>query len=300
MAISALISSSFLSEYVQWWVSTLPFLPLWLLWLSSTSERGFLGELLSPDWTAQPASLKALYDRMACNGVMFFFTFSLAFLIFKYVCVFRPDLKYNKKSPADSLIAAEAAQCVTGIAVLSVWQVGVAEYRFASGAPSEPAPVPGVFEVAKWLTFIGLWSDMHFYWTHRLLHTKALYTAIHKVHHKSFNCDPFSGLSMHTAEHLVYFSALLPCLHPAVPGFVLVLQSAALAIAPLPGHMAVWPFETHHPQHHAEFNYNYGSSPLWDEVCGTTFKEYTQRKEKTRSDKARAAEAERQRKTAME
>ena len=27
----------------------------------------------------------------------------------------------------------------------------------------------------------------------------------------------------------------------------------------------------HHYIHHAKFNWNYGSSPLWDYLCGTTY-----------------------------
>ena len=38
-----------------------------------------------------------------------------------------------------------------------------------------------------------LWGDFHFYWTHRMLHTHWFYKNVHKIHHESYNPDPFSG-----------------------------------------------------------------------------------------------------------
>ena len=38
-----------------------------------------------------------------------------------------------------------------------------------------------------------LWGDVHFYWTHRMLHTQWFYKSVHKIHHESYNPDPFSG-----------------------------------------------------------------------------------------------------------
>lgn len=46
----------------------------------------------------------------------------------------------------------------------------------------------------------------HFYWVHRLIHWKPLYKACHYLHHKNINIGPWSGLSMHPLEHLLYFS----------------------------------------------------------------------------------------------
>ena len=44
---------------------------------------------------------------------------------------------------------------------------------------------------------LGLWSDFHFYWVHRLLHTSLLYNPlgipVHKLHHMSNNPGPWSG-----------------------------------------------------------------------------------------------------------
>lgn len=50
--------------------------------------------------------------------------------------------------------------------------------------------------------------ELHFYLGHRLLHMKPLYKAAHHVHHKNVNIGPWSGLSMHTIEHIVYFSCV--------------------------------------------------------------------------------------------
>jgi hypothetical protein len=36
--------------------------------------------------------------------------------------------------------------------------------------------------------------------------------------------------------------------------------------------------QRHHYDHHTKFNYNYGSSQLFDVLCGTTFEDYSSRK----------------------
>ena len=50
---------------------------------------------------------------------------------------------------------------------------------------------------------------IHFYLTHRLLHWQPLYRAAHYLHHKNVNIGPWSGLSMHPVEHLIYFTGVL-------------------------------------------------------------------------------------------
>ncbi|MCH2201662.1 MAG: sterol desaturase family protein [Fuerstiella sp.] len=73
-----------------------------------------------------------------------------------------------------------------------------------------------------WLSFITLysnpvwfvvlaiilpfWQDVHFYIVHRISHWKPLYDAAHYLHHRNTNVGPWSGLSMHPIEHILYFS----------------------------------------------------------------------------------------------
>ncbi|WP_456724866.1 sterol desaturase family protein [Bradyrhizobium sp. USDA 4350] len=60
-----------------------------------------------------------------------------------------------------------------------------------------------------WMLLVPLWRELHFYVIHRVIHMGPLYRIIHKVHHNSVNPGPWSGLSMHTFEHILYFSAVL-------------------------------------------------------------------------------------------
>lgn len=79
-------------------------------------------------------------------------------------------------------------------------------------------------------------------------------------------------MSMHWVEHLLFFSAapLFALLAPAgTPLWAYYFVCRGLVLLPLPGHLAMAPFEAHHWLHHTTFNYNYGSSPLWDTLLAT-------------------------------
>ncbi len=93
------------------------------------------------------------------------------------------------------------------------------------------------------LLAIPLWREIHNYWTHRLIHWKPLYRAIHHVHHKNVNVGPWSGLAMHPVEHIINFSAsLLFWVVPSHPLMaIFTLQHALLAPAPgTPGSTSWW------------------------------------------------------------
>ena len=94
--------------------------------------------------------------------------------------------------------------------------------------------------------------------------------------HKPTICHVLlSGLSMHWFESAVHFSAA-PLLSFVLPLWSYRLMTKSLILFPLEGHSGFgsWDFEPdyNHYIHHAKFNWNYGSSPLWDHLMGTNYK----------------------------
>ena len=81
-----------------------------------------------------------------------------------------------------------------------------------------------------WIWFIAIfflvpiWESFYFYWIHRLLHTNLFYR-FHALHHRNTDIGPWSGLSMHPVEHLIFLSAgLIFLVVPAAPVHVLFLM----------------------------------------------------------------------------
>ena len=132
------------------------------------------------------------------------------------------------------------------------------------------------------LCAIQLWRLFHFYWVHRLLHWGPLYKAGHYLHHRNINVGPWSGLSMHPIEHILYFSGVL--IHWIVPSHPIhaVMNGHHAALTPAQGHAG---FEAliingkynlagasyFHQLHHRYFECNYGEMDIpFDHWFGTS------------------------------
>ncbi len=109
----------------------------------------------------------------------------------------------------------------------------------------------------------------HFYFVHRLIHWKPLYNASHYLHHKNINIGPWSGLSMHPIEHLLYFSGVL--LHWVIPSHPVhaIFHLIHAGVSPALGHAGFHKLVTKeesglmadnyfHYLHHRYFTVNYG------------------------------------------
>ena len=78
--------------------------------------------------------------------------------------------------------------------------------------------------------------EVGFYFAHRLLHWPPLYRLAHNLHHRNTNPGPWSGLSMHPIEHLIYFSTILLFFFiPSHPIHMINLASR-LGLGPAQGH----------------------------------------------------------------
>lgn len=135
--------------------------------------------------------------------------------------------------------------------------------------------------LAALFVLVPVLHELHFYCIHRLIHEPWLYRHVHSVHHRSVNPSPWSSLSMHPIEHLLYFSVglwhlILPS-HPLLALF----QINKAGFGAIPGHVGFDKMEisdtraidSHaygHYLHHKYFEVNYGDGlvPL-DKVFGT-------------------------------
>ena len=145
---------------------------------------------------------------------------------------------------------------------------------------ANPALYLGFADAPVWFVLlfllIPIFESAHFYLVHRLLHTKPLYQRFHALHHRNVNTGPWSGISMHPVEHLLYFSSIL--IHLVIPSHPIhvFFHMYIMTLSPAAGHCG---FDTlvvagkqrlalghyHHHLHHRHFDCNYGSTEMpWD------------------------------------
>ncbi|MFM2356480.1 MAG: hypothetical protein RLZZ528_2216 [Pseudomonadota bacterium] len=123
--------------------------------------------------------------------------------------------------------------------------------------------------------------ETHFYLIHRLIHTPFLYKHVHSVHHNSVNPSPYSSLSMHPVELVLYLGmALWHLVIPSNPILAL-YQLHRAGFGAIPGHIGFDKIEvgaeggvdTHayiHYLHHKYFEVNYGDGLIpFDRWFGT-------------------------------
>lgn len=132
-----------------------------------------------------------------------------------------------------------------------------------------------------WMAFIPMWSGLHFYWTHRLSHHPRLYKYVHAVHHRNVNVGPWSGISNHWYENMLYFTTYFIHLVVASHPLHLLFHNMFQQVSPILSHSgfeklivreseAVRSGDFFHQLHHRYFECNYGTSEIpFDKWFGT-------------------------------
>ncbi len=139
-----------------------------------------------------------------------------------------------------------------------------------------------------WLSIllVILAHDAYFYWTHRLMHTPALFRAFHGVHHLSRNPTPWTAYAFHPLESVVQALGLVLIIFiiPLHPAALLIFHTISTAIN-VYGHLGyeLYPrgWAQHplgrwintsaaHNAHHDGARHNFGFYFLfWDRWMGT-------------------------------
>ena len=199
---------------------------------------------------------------------------------FKYNAVFPADRKSDvfmfKSQNIDNIIRTFG----TGVPIWTAYEVGML-YAWAHGWGSWTTFAEHPVALIVLGLLVPLFHDAHFYCIHRLIHTPFLYKWVHSVHHNSVNPSPWSSLSMHPVEHLLYWSDVL--IHLVLPSHPLLMlyHLQVTGTGAVVGHIGFDRIEagdetavgTHafaHYLHHKYFEVNYsdGALPL-DQWFGT-------------------------------
>ncbi len=173
---------------------------------------------------------------------------------------------------------------LSGVPVFTAYEV-ITYWGFANGffgyGMNSSASVGFWIWAAVLFLLAPVIHSLHFYFGHRLLHTKRLYRRFHALHHHNIDVGPWSGLSMHPVEHVVYFSTVvvqwLLALHPInalyqiqLAAFLPALSHSGFEKVMMGENFSLDGGSHFHYLHHKHFECNYGGSlvPL-DRLFGT-------------------------------
>lgn len=186
-----------------------------------------------------------------------------------------------------------------GVLVWSLYETGYF-WAYANGATPTVSFEGNPVWFVLMFQFVRIWHSFHFYWVHRLLHVPFFYRIAHAVHHRNIDVGPWSGLSMHPIEHVLYYSSIL--IHfvvPSSPVHVL-FHLYVLSLSAIVSHAGYGGFRISHRKrgqvgaffhqlHHRYFECNYGAPDLpWDRWFGT-FHDGTEKAAEKLKEKRRAA-----------
>ena len=153
---------------------------------------------------------------------------------------------------------------------------------FALASPSVGAAVGALCTLVVWHVLFDTW----FYWTHRLLHHKAIYKYVHKQHHRFKTPVGVAAVFAHPLEDLIVSlpsTFIGPVLYRPDAHFVVFALYIGLrfheTVDAHSGYVFPWSPWTwlgalhggadRHDWHHSHQVGCYGGFTFWDWICGT-------------------------------
>ena len=190
------------------------------------------------------------------------------------------DFKFNPRWPGTGSKFTFGSQVrdntfwtmTSGVAFLTAYE-SLTHWAYSSGLVHRPEwssnPVVVVLMATLGVVFV---STGHFWLNHRIIHTVPLYRRIHGLHHRNPTPTPWTGISMHPLEHIVYFSGFLVWWVIPVHPLVILMFVFYDGPGPAPSHsgfarvrLGRWSVpagDLFHQLHHRFFEVNYGNTQM--------------------------------------
>jgi sterol desaturase/sphingolipid hydroxylase (fatty acid hydroxylase superfamily) len=109
-------------------------------------------------------------------------------------------------------------------------------WAYSNGYATIISPVENPVAFTLIFFLVPFVHEVGFYFAHRFLHWPPLYRIAHKLHHRNTNPGPWSGLSMHPIEHVIYFAPSLIFFVIAAHPVHMINLLSRLGVAPAEGH----------------------------------------------------------------
>ena len=189
----------------------------------------------------------------------------------------------------------------SGVPIASAWEITI-RLAYANGSTNSITFSDHPILFLLIFPVISMLQGVHFYFIHRLLHWPPLYKYVHSIHHRNVNVGPWSGMSMHPFEHLLWLSSMGMFLFiPAHPVHIIFLLHWQMLGAPSShsGYEAVFVKDKSrifcggffHQLHHRYFECNYGSVEFPLDKWFGTFHDGTEKQTKITRDRKKIMHA---------
>ena len=234
---------------------------------------------LSPDWIVPLYLRNIVLLTIVAGGLhLFFFTFRAQGQKLKY------DPRERMENSKRFLFGNQVHDnmfwsLASGVTVWTIYEV-----LYFWGAANGMIPILDFYNhpiaFFAWLLVLPLLTSSHFYLIHRLLHWPPLFYRYHRLHHRNVHIGPWSGMSMHPVEHIIYISSVL--VHFIIPSHpvIVILHLYHRCMVPAFSHAGFEKLlikdkaitdaaDFHHQLHHRHVECNYGNVDTpWDRWFG--------------------------------